>query len=282
MTIIDGKKEAAQITDNLAVKVSELAARNIFPKLAIILASNNPASEIYIAAKIAKAKEIGIKTELIKFPENVSEEELLSEIERLNNNKDITAIIVQLPLPKAIDQSKIQAKIVPHKDVDAFNPYNVGMLYSGFKPYYFPPTPSGIVHLIKTCSPKIEGKDIVLVGKSNIVGKPLASLLMKEHATVTICHSLTKNLEEMTKRADIVILATGAAEFFTAKFFSPGQIVIDVGITKKANGELAGDVDFNQVSKIVDYITPVPGGVGPMTIAYLMVNCVESVKYLSK
>lgn len=280
--IIDGKKEAAKITEKLIDEVKTLSNKNIIPKLAIILVGNSPASEVYIAAKIAKAKQIGIKTELIKFPETVKEEELLSKIEDLNNDKATSAIIVQLPLPKTIDPSKIQRKIVPHKDVDAFNPYNVGMLYSGHDPYYFPPTPSGIVHLIKTCCPKIEGKNIAIIGKSNIVGKPLASLLMKEHATITVCHSLSSNIHDITSRADIVILATGSTEFFGEKFFKSGQIVIDVGISRKASGELAGDVDFKNVSKIVDYITPVPGGVGPMTIAYLMVNAVQSARNLSQ
>ena len=189
---------------------------------------------------------------------------------------------MQLPLPDHIEQSKVQSKILPKKDVDAFNPYNIGLLYSGFDPYFISPTPYGILHLIKTCSPNIEGKNVVIIGKSNIVGKPLASLCMKEHATVSVCHSLTKNLPEITKKADIVVIATGAAEFFGKEYFREGQIIIDVGITRKDDGKLVGDVAFEEVSKIVSYISPVPRGVGPMTIAYLMANCVLSAKYASK
>lgn len=278
MTIIDGRLEAEKVIQNLREEVSHLAIK---PHLAIILIGNNPSSEIYVSSKISKAKEIGIETEILKF-DNISEDELLQIIEDLNNRADVTGIIVQLPLPNHISQGKVQAKILPEKDVDAFNPYNVGMLYLGFDPYFISPTPNGIMHLIKTCCPNIEGKNIVIIGKSNIVGKPLASICMKEHATVSICHSLTKDLASITKRADIIIIATGATEFFGKEYFSEGQIVIDVGITRKDNGKLAGDVRFDEVSQIVSHISPVPGGVGPMTVAYLMVNCVLSAKYASK
>lgn len=278
MSIIDGKKEAEIIFEDLASEISNLSKENIFPKLAIILIGDYVASEIYVKVKLSKAKHIGIQTELIRFNSEVSEDEILDKIDSLNNDDSVNAIIVQLPIPDHIDQSKIQAKIVAEKDVDAFNPYNVGMLYSGFDPYFIPPTPHGVLHLIKTQCKKLEGKDIVIVGKSNIVGKPLASLLMKEHATVSVCHSLTKNLADITKRADIVVTATGATEFFTKEYFTQGQIVIDVGISRKSDDTLVGDVAFDEVSKIVSHISPVPGGVGPMTIAYLMANTVEAAK----
>lgn len=279
MTIIDGKQEAEKLIQKLKSEVVDLSIR---PLLAIVLIGNNAASEIYVSTKISKAKEIGIETELLKFDSDISENELLGIIDKLNNREEVTGIIVQLPLPDHISQEKVQTKILPEKDIDAFNPYNVGMLYAGFDPYFIAPTPNGILHLIKTCCPNIEGKNIVVIGKSNIVGKPFTSLCMREHATVTICHSLTKDLADITKRADIVVVATGASEFFGKEYFSKGQIVIDVGITRKDNGKLVGDVRFDEVSQIVSYISPVPGGVGPMTIAYLMVNCVLSARYLSK
>jgi len=188
---------------------------------------------------------------------------------------------VQLPVPSHINQDKIQSAIAPLKDIDAFHPYNVGSLYSGCEPYFIPPTPFGCLHLIQTIYDDITGKDVVIVGKSNIVGKPLASLLMEKQATVTICHSLTKNLPEITSKADIVVLAAGDPEFFGVEYFSEGQLVIDVGISKKANGKMVGDVDFDQVKEIVSYISPVPGGVGPMTIAYLLNNCVVAAQRLS-
>lgn len=279
MKIIDGKKEADNLIQKLKEEVKDLSIK---PHLAIVLVGNNAASEIYVSTKISKAKEIGIETELLKFNTNISENHLLQLIEELNNRREVTGIIVQLPLPDHISQDKIQTKISPEKDVDAFNPYNVGMLYSGFDPYYVAPTPNGILHLIKSCYSKIEGKDIVVIGKSNIVGKPFASLCMREHATINLCHSLTKNLSDITKRADIVVVATGASEFFGKEYFSEGQIVIDVGITRKENGKLVGDIRFDEVSEIVSNITPVPGGVGPMTIAYLMYNCVISARHIAQ
>lgn len=271
MSIIDGKLIANQITENLK---QEIAKNNLSPKLAIILIGSHTANEIYVKAKISKAKEIGIEAELIRLESDVSEDELLEKIEDLNNDSSIHAIIVQLPIPAHINLALIQSSIDPAKDVDAFNPFNVGMLYSGFDPYFLPPTPMGCFHLIKSVSDEVIGKNIVIVGKSNIVGKPLASLLLREQATVTLCHSHTNNLADITKKADIVILATGASEFFTEEYFSEGQIVIDVGISKNSEGKIVGDVDFANVSKKVAHITPVPGGSGPMTIAYLMSNCV--------
>lgn len=274
--LIDGKFHAQEVLATLSKDIENLKSKNIKPNLAIIMVGNNPTSEVYVSNKIKKAGELGIGAELIKFPENIAESSVIQEIERLNENKEVHGIIVQLPLPHQISPEKIQRAISADKDVDGFNPLNVGLLYSGLETKFIACTPLGCLHLIKSRCENIVGKNIVVVGKSNIVGKPLASLLLRENATVTLCDSKTQNLAEITSMADIVVLAAGAPSFFGAKYFKEGGIVIDVGITKMDDGNILGDAKLDEAIAKVSYITPVPGGVGPMTIAYLMSNVVKA------
>lgn len=282
MKIINGALESNNILLDLKKKVEDLAEKDIFPKLAIILVGKNPASEIYVRRKIDKAREVGVRIEFTHFLEDTPESEVLDKIDEFNEREDVHGMIVQLPLPGHMNPATVQSRIVPQKDVDGFHPNNLGALFSGLEPYHIPATALGAIHLIKTCKPDIKGLNAVVVGKSNIAGKPIACRLIEHEATVTLCHTLTKDLPEVTKRADIVVLATGDPMFFTDKYFSKGQIVIDVGITKLREGKVVGDVDFEKVSKIVSRITPVPGGVGPMTISYLISNTINAAKILSK
>lgn len=270
--IIDGKKISQQILNDLKTTIS---VQNISIKLAIILVGNDLASNIYVENKIKAAKKVGISTELIKFDSEISESLLLQEIAKLNSDQDIAGIIIQLPLPNHIDKFKITMAVDPLKDVDGFHPMNVGMLYSPYKNGFVPCTALGCLELIKHCDKNLQGKNVVVIGRSNIVGRPLAALLIKENCTVTICHSKTKDLASITNRADIVISAVGNPAFLTKEYFNSNAIVIDVGINRvvfENKIKLVGDIDFQEVKNKVRYITPVPGGVGPMTVACLLRN----------
>jgi methylenetetrahydrofolate dehydrogenase (NADP+)/methenyltetrahydrofolate cyclohydrolase len=269
---IDGKSIAADIRGELR-KSTE--AFNVLyctsPCLAVIQVGNNPASSTYVNNKIKACKEIGFISDSYHFTDNLTEEELLNIISALNHDEAVNGILVQLPLPEHIDETKVINAISPDKDVDAFHPYNVGRLMTG-NAEFLPCTPAGIMELLKRYNIDIAGKECVVVGRSNIVGKPIAHLLLQQNGTVTVCHSKTTNLKEVCKRADILICAIGKAKFFNADYVKPGAVVIDVGINRDENGKLCGDVDFESVEPIAGYITPVPGGCGPMTIAMLMKN----------
>ncbi len=265
--IIDGRSMASKILGKLKHQVLHL---KIKPCFAIILVGENPESKIYVSGKIKAAAEIGIKADLYKFEDSVSEIKLLKKIKELNLAKDVNGIIVQMPLPAHINSAEIIHAMDPKKDIDGFHPINVGMLYSGLKPYFIPCTPLGILDILKTQFDSLKGLYAVIIGRSNIVGRPLASLLLKNDMTVTICHSKTKNLPSITKQADVVICASGQTESLGKEYFSEKTIVIDVGINRMPNGKIAGDVKFYEVHDYVRAITPVPGGVGPMTIANLM------------
>ncbi len=267
--IISGKSIANQILQELKLKISHLKTK---PCLAIILVGENPSSKIYVAGKIKAATEIGIKADLHKFENTLTEQELLSKIAELNSDKNVNGIIVQMPLPPHIDNAKIIQALDPKKDVDGFHPINVGLLYSGLDPYFIPCTPLGVLDILKTQFGSLEGLHAVIIGRSNIVGKPLASLLLKNDLTVTICHSKTKDLASITRLADVVICAAGQTESLGKEYFSENSVVIDVGINRTTEGKIAGDVRFDEVFDYVKAITPVPGGVGPMTIANLMKN----------
>lgn len=274
--IIDGKKIADKILADLKAKIDKDRINGASPaRLAIILVGNDSASSIYVENKMKAAARVGIETKLQKFDDDISETELLKQIKYLNKDEEVSGIIVQLPLPKEISKAKIIESIDPTKDVDGFHPVNVGLLYSPYEHRFVPCTARGCLDLIKSCCPVLTGKNIVVIGRSNIVGRPLAALLLKEDCSVTICHSKTINLQAITKQADIVISAVGNPGFLTEDYFNKNAIVIDVGISRVESEdkcELMGDVDFENVKKNVKYITPVPGGVGPMTVAYLLVN----------
>jgi Tetrahydrofolate dehydrogenase/cyclohydrolase, catalytic domain./Tetrahydrofolate dehydrogenase/cyclohydrolase, NAD(P)-binding domain. len=275
-TIIDGKKISGDIKNELKEKVAKLKEKNIEVTLCVIQVGNDPASAVYVKNKKKACEEIGIKSVSYELPESTSQEELIRLIKELNGRDDINGILVQLPLPKHIDENIIINTISPEKDVDGFHPQNVGKLSIGQKGLVSC-TPAGIIQLLKRSGISIEGKECVIVGRSNIVGKPMAMLMLRENATVTVCHSKTRNLAEVTKRADILIIAMGKPKFITKEYVKEGAVVIDVGIHRNENNKLCGDVDFDDVIDKVSAITPVPGGVGPMTIAMLMNNCVETV-----
>ncbi len=270
--LIDGKKVAKEILENLA---DETVFMNPAPGLAVIIVGEDAASKIYVNSKKKKAAELGFNSIVVELPENVSQQELLNKIEELNNDDKIDGILVQMPLPEHINKNDVIEKINPLKDVDCFHPYNVGKIASGNKPYVYPCTPKGIIRLLEYYDIEIEGKNTVVVGRSNIVGRPMAQMLLNMNATVTICHSRTKNLGEITKTADILICAAGKANLITEDMVKDGAVVIDVGINRNKDRKLCGDVDFSSVEKKASYITPVPGGVGPMTICSLMVNTID-------
>lgn len=270
-TILDGKKLREKILSDLKTKIEGF---NKKPSLAVILVGNNPASQIYVYNKKKTAEEIGINSNVINYPATVTEDELLEKIHELNRDENVDAILVQLPLPEHISKEKVINMISPQKDVDGFTPYNFGKLFSGEKPFVYPCTPKGILLLLDEYNIELEGKHVVIVGRSNIVGKPLFQMMLNRNATVTICHSHTKNLSDITKTADVLVSAVGE-NIIEEKMLKPGCIVVDVGIFKDAAGRTRGDVDFENVSKIASYISPVPGGVGPMTITSLMLNTVE-------
>ena len=274
MLKIDGKKAAATLREKLKKKVSELKARyNSVPGLTVILVGEDSPSQIYVKNKEKSANEVGIKSEVVRYPEKVEEKVVLDKIKELNDNNEVSGILVQLPLPKHIDKRKVIEAINPSKDVDGFHPMNVGNLSSGYESS-IPCTPLGCYLLIKNIEKNLNGKHAVIIGRSNLNGKPMAQLLLKENCTVTITHSKTKDLKAECARADIIIAAVGRPKLVKADWVKKDAIVIDVGINKTDSG-LVGDVDFDEVSKVAKAITPVPGGVGPMTIACLLSNTVE-------
>ncbi len=275
--LIDGKKISQEIKDELKETVAQLKAQGREGALAVIQVGNDPASSVYVRNKKRACEYIGIRSESYELPEQTSEEELLALIEKLNQDPKINGILCQLPVPAHMDEDKIIRAIAPEKDVDGFHAQNVGALVIG-QQGFVSCTPAGIIQLLKRSGVEIEGKNCVIVGRSNIVGKPMALLMLRENATVTVCHSKTKDLPEICKQADILIVAIGRPKMITADYVREGAVVIDVGIHRQEDGKLCGDVDFAQVEPIAGAITPVPGGVGPMTIAMLMNNCVEAMK----
>lgn len=276
--LIDGKVVSQSVRDEVAELASKLKQdTGIVPGLAAVLVGDDPASEIYVRNKRKACEKVGIYSEEHKLPAETTEEQLLGLVNKLNEDTKIHGILVQLPLPGHIDETKILRTVSPLKDVDGFHPYNVGLLVEG-NPRFVSCTPGGIIKMLDFYNIDIKGKEVVVVGRSNIVGKPVSMLLLHRHGTVTICHSRTKDLKEVTGRADILVAAIGRANFITADMVKDGAVVIDVGINRKDDGKLTGDVDFEAVSEKASYITPVPGGVGPMTIAMLLYNTYLSAK----
>ena len=272
--LIDGKKISGEIKDELREKAAQMKARGVERCLAVIQVGSDPASGVYVRNKKKACEYIGIRSLSYELPEETGQEQLLDLIRELNQRSDVNGILVQLPLPGHIDEEKILLAIAPEKDVDGFHPVNVGNLSIG-RPGYVSCTPAGVIQLLKRSGIKIEGRECVVLGRSNIVGKPMAMLLLRENGTVTVCHSRTRNLKDITRRADILVAAVGKPKFVNGDFVKEGAVVIDVGIHRDGEGKLCGDVDFDSVAPKVSAITPVPGGVGPMTIAMLMANCVE-------
>ena len=277
MIIIDGKKVSAEVKEQVAEETKELIAKGITPGLAVILVGDDPASKVYVNNKKKACELVGFKSYEYKLPANTTQEELLALVEELNNRREINGILCQLPLPKGLDENAVIEAISPEKDVDAFHKQNVGRIMIGDYDF-LPCTPAGIMEMLKAYDISVEGKDCVVIGRSNIVGKPMSMLLLHQNGTVTICHSRTKNLKEVTKRADILVAAVGIPKFVTADMVKDGAVVIDVGMDRDENGKLCGDVDFDNVKDKCSYITPVPGGVGPMTIATLMKNTLKAAK----
>lgn len=275
--LIDGKKISQEIKNELKEQVSKLKEEGKEVTLAVIQVGNDPASTVYVGNKKKACEYIGIRSLAYELAENTTEEKLLELIKELNERTDVNGILVQLPLPKHINEDLVIKTIAPEKDVDGFHPQSVGALSIGQKGFVSC-TPAGVIQLLKRTGVEIEGKECVVLGRSNIVGKPMALLLLRENGTVTVCHSKTKDLKEVTKRADILVVAIGKPKFITKEYIKEGAVVIDVGIHRNENNKLCGDVDFEDVEPIASAITPVPGGVGPMTIAMLMYNCVASVE----
>ena len=272
--IIDGKRISQEIKDELKEQMGKRRERGEGRCLAVIQVGKDPASTVYVNNKKKACEYIGIKSLSYELPEEATEQELLSIVEELNGRDDVDGILVQLPLPEHLNEDKVLLAIAPEKDVDGFHPINVGNLSIG-RPGYVSCTPAGIIQLLKRSGIEIEGKECVVLGRSNIVGKPMAMLLLRENGTVTVCHSRTRNLKEITRRADILVVAVGKPRFVDAEYVKKGAIVVDVGIHRNEEGKLCGDVDFDSVAPLASAITPVPGGVGPMTIAMLMWNCVN-------
>lgn len=273
--IIDGKAISATIKEEIKEKISQLKKQGIEKCLAVIQVGSNPASTVYVRNKKKGCEYVGIKSLSYELPEETTEDELIKLVQELNVKSDVNGILVQLPLPKHIDEDKIIKTIAPEKDVDGFHPQSVGALCIGQKGFVSC-TPAGIIQLLKRSNIEIAGKECVIVGRSNIVGKPMSLLMLRENATVTIAHSRTSDLKEVCKRADILIVAIGKPEFITKEYVKEGAVVIDVGINRDENNKLLGDVKFDEVEPLCSWITPVPGGVGPMTIAMLLNNCLEA------
>ena len=272
--MLDGKQMSADIRERIAEKTRALIARGVTPGLAVILVGNDPASEIYVRNKGKGCEEVGFYSRTIHLDGNASQEQLENEIDQLNRDPKIHGILVQLPLPAHLDEISALARIMPEKDVDGFHMINAGKLMTGAEGV-IPCTPKGALYMIRSTGEELSGKEAVVIGRSNIVGKPMAMLLMRENCTVTVCHSRTRNLAEHTRRADILVAAVGKAGFVTADMVKPGAIVIDVGINR-VDGKVRGDVDFDAVREVAGWITPVPGGVGKMTIAMLLANTLEA------
>lgn len=276
-TVINGRELADQMQAEIQKDVEKMTQQGIQPGLVVLLVGENPASQTYVRNKERAAAKIGILSKVEKLPETISEEELLAEIDKYNQDSRFHGILVQLPLPKHIDEEKILLAIDPKKDVDGFHPMNLGRLFVG-KPEMIPCTPYGIMKMFEAYDIDLTGKRAVVIGRSNIVGKPMAQLLLMKNATVTIAHSKTEHLAEVAKEADILVVAIGRGHFGTKEFVKPGAVVIDVGMNRNQEGKLIGDVAFDEVSEIASYITPVPKGVGPMTITMLMYQTVEAAK----
>ncbi|MCU6710137.1 bifunctional methylenetetrahydrofolate dehydrogenase/methenyltetrahydrofolate cyclohydrolase FolD [Paenibacillus sp. J5C_2022] len=274
---IEGKKIAEEIREDLTAEVAKLKDQGIVPGLAVVLVGEDPASKVYVGSKEKACHSMGIYSEVHRLADNTSEEELLALIDKLNGQASINGILVQLPLPSHINEKAVIDAIAPEKDVDGFHPVSVGNLVIG-DDSLLPCTPAGVIELIKRSGTDIAGKHAVVIGRSNIVGKPVAMLLLRENATVTMCHSRTANMEELARSADILVVAIGKAKAIDSRYVKPGAVVIDVGINRLANGKLAGDVDYDDCAAAAGYITPVPGGVGPMTITMLMSNTVKAAK----
>ena len=301
-TIIDGKELSKKLKEQMKDRVAQMRQQGIVPKLVVVLVGNNSASEVYVRNKHKACGEVGIESEVIKMPEETTQQELLDVVKGLNEDRTVDGILVQLPLPSQINEKVVLRSILPEKDVDGFHPVNVGLLSIGddcyapatpsgiiamFKEYgieiagkhcvdykLLPCTPAGIMELIHASGVEVKGKECVVIGRSNIVGKPMAALLLRHNATVTVCHSKTQNLGELTRQADIVIVATGHRHTLTADMVKEGAVVIDVGMNRNELGKLCGDVDFDEVKEKASFITPVPGGVGPMTITELLENTI--------
>ena len=279
--LIDGKLVASKIREEIKDRVAEIKSKHSrIPGLAAILVGEDPASEIYVRNKRKACEDVGIYSEEHKLSGDIAQEDLLKLINRLNGDENINGILVQLPLPEHIDDSTVLNSVSPEKDVDGFHPINAGLLFEG-KPRFIACTPHGIIKMLEFYDIDIEGKNAVVLGRSNIVGKPAAMLLLQKNATVTICHSRTRNLDAVLKSADLIVAAIGRAHFVTSKMVKEGSIIIDVGINRLDDGKLVGDVDFENVKDISSYITPVPGGVGPMTITMLLWNTVVSLEPVS-
>ena len=275
--IIDGKQIAKEVRAEIAAECAELKKKGIIPGLAVVIVGTDPASQVYVRNKKKACEEVGFRSEVFELPEETTEEELLALVKKLNEDVNIHGILVQLPLPEHLDDEVIIANIDPKKDVDAFHPSNVGKIMIGNYDF-LPCTPAGVMVLLEKSGIDVSGKECVVVGRSNIVGKPQAMLLLHANGTVTICHSRTKDLAEVTRRADILVVAIGKADFITGDMVKDGAVVIDVGMNRRADGKLTGDVDFATVEPKASYITPVPGGVGPMTITMLLRNTLTSAK----
>lgn len=279
--IIDGKKISESVLEGVKKDAEKLNGKGIIPGLAVIMVGNNPASKTYVRNKKMACEKAGIKSEEYLLPENASEKEILNLIDKLNATKEVSGILVQLPLPSHLDSKTICERISPLKDVDAFTSKNIGDLFKG-DAKFLPCTPAGVIEILKHENINLAGKHCVIIGRSNIVGKPLALLLIQNDATVTVCHSKTKNLEEICKLADIVICAVGKEKFLKKEMVKPGAVVIDVGINRDENGKLCGDADFENLEPICSKITPVPGGVGPMTVAMLVKNAAKAAEIQNK
>ncbi|HFR3961775.1 TPA: bifunctional methylenetetrahydrofolate dehydrogenase/methenyltetrahydrofolate cyclohydrolase, partial [Streptococcus suis] len=276
MTVIDGKALGVKLQAALAEKTARLKEeKGVVPGLVVILVGENPASQVYVRNKERSALAAGFKSEVVRVPDTISESDLLDLIERYNQDDEWHGILVQLPLPAHISEEKVLLAIDPDKDVDGFHPTNMGKFWSGH-PVMIPSTPAGIMEMFKEYQIELEGKSALVIGRSNIVGKPMAQLLLDANATVTIAHSRTKNLPELARQADILVVAIGRGHFVTKEFVKPGAVVIDVGMNRDENGKLIGDVKYDEVSEVASYITPVPGGVGPMTITMLMEQTYEA------
>lgn len=275
--ILDGKLIAGQLRETIAADVRELKGRGVTPGLAVVLVGEDPASRVYVSMKEKACEQAGIFSDEHKLPAETSEAQLLALIDELNRDPRIDGILVQLPLPKHIDESKVLEAISPHKDVDGFHPYNVGRLVTG-KPLFQPCTPYGVMKMLEVAGVDLSGKEVVVVGRSNIVGKPVALMCLAKHATVTLCHSRTRDLAEKVGRADVVIAAVGVPEMIKGAWIKPGAVVIDVGVNRVGEKKLVGDVEFEAARDRASLITPVPGGVGPMTITMLLYNTVEGAK----
>ena len=275
--IIDGKAVSASLRGKLKAEVEALKAGGITPGLAVVIVGNDDASHKYVRSKKRGCEELGIYSEVHELPEETSQQELIGLVRKLNVDPKIDGILVQLPLPKTIDEKAVIENINPDKDVDAFHETNVGKIMIG-NYRFLPCTPAGIMELIASQGIDLRGKECVVIGRSNIVGKPMAMLLLHAHGTVTICHSRTRDLAEVARRADVLVVAIGKAKFVTADMVKPGAVVIDVGMDRDENGKLCGDVDFEAVREVAGYITPVPGGVGPMTITMLLKNTITAAK----